>query len=87
MKNEDKVVELLSKMVHKQDLFVEEMIGIKAETGGIKEEIKRIASIQERQEELMYKLLEIMDDGVPEFDQIIDIENLKDGSVFLKRHQ
>jgi len=87
------MVELLSDMLVKQDAFVSgisrieiEMSGLKNEMGSLKKEVSRVATIQERQEKLMLRLLEIMDDDVPKFDQIIDIEHLKDGSVILKKH-
>ncbi|MEQ8905056.1 hypothetical protein [Ekhidna sp.] len=94
MKNEDKIVELLSEMLVKQDAFVtgidkvdKRFNGVERKLGGMERELKKVAAIQERQEQLMLKLLEIMDDDVPKFDQVINIENLKDGSVILKRHQ
>jgi len=107
MKNEDKIVELLSDMLIKQDAFIDgldklgdrlggveqeiggmkqEIGGMKQEIGGMKDQIKELNRIQIRQENLMMKILEIMDEAVPKFDQIIDIEHLKDGSVVLKKH-
>ena len=94
MKNEDKIVELLSEMLQKHDNLAtavigmkDEIVGMKDEVVGMKDEIRELSKIQIRQEALLIKMLEIMDDDVPKFDQVIDIENLKDGSVILKKHQ
>lgn len=115
MKSEDKIVELLSDMLIKQDRFIDgldklgdrvggvereiggvkkemgglkkEMGGLKREFGGVKSQIQELNRIQIRQENLMMKMLEILDEAVPKFDQIIYIEHLKDGTVVLKRHQ
>lgn len=71
MKNEDKVVELLSEMVVKQDQLVSE--------------IKDMRKVQERQENLLFKILEVLSDDVPRFDEVLEIENLKDGRIIWKK--
>ena len=60
MKNEDRIVELLSEMLIKQDAFVD---GLKV----VKEEISEGRKIQVRQENHLIKLLEILTDDVPKF--------------------
>ncbi|MEM6524328.1 MAG: hypothetical protein AAGF85_20010 [Bacteroidota bacterium] len=78
MKNEDKVVELLSEMVVKQDQFVNQQ-------SELVNEIKDIRRVQERQENLLFKILEVLSDDVPKFDEVLEIENLKDGRIILKK--
>ncbi len=78
MKNEDKIVELLSEMVVKQDQFVNQQTELV-------NEIKDIRRVQERKENLLIKILEIFSDDVPKFDEVLEIENLKDGRIILKK--
>ena len=74
MKNEDKIVELLSDMVVKQDTFIEEL--------------REVKSIQKRQETHLIKMLEILSDDVPKFDELLDVEFMKDGKqIILKKHR
>ena len=74
MKNEDRI----SEMLIKQEAFVD---GLNA----VKEEITEGRKIQACQENHLIKLLEILTDDVPKFDQVIELEELKGGKVVLKR--
>ncbi len=74
MQSEDKIVELLSEMLIKQDTFVKELRDVK--------------KIQLRQESHLIKLLEIMSDDVPKFDEMLDVEFVnKDKQVILRKHR
>lgn len=53
MKNEERIIELLTEMVMKQDIFVNEL--------------REVKHIQQRQEKHMEKMLEILSDDVPKF--------------------
>lgn len=73
MKIEDKVVELLSEMLVKQDAFVNEL--------------KAVKDIQLRQERHLIKMLEILADDVPKFDEVIDVEFMNnEKQIILKKH-
>ncbi len=92
MKNEDKIVELLSEMLVKQDRFEtrldkiatgldllansqERMISIQ----------ERMISVQERQENILIKILEVLADDVPKFDELIEMEQLQGKRVVLRK--
>lgn len=78
MKNEDRIVELLSEMLIKQDAFVDGL-------NEVKKEIAATRKIQIRQENHLIKILEILADDVPKFDQVIEPEELKEGKIVSKR--
>ena len=65
-------------MVVKQDQFVNQQTELV-------NEIKDIRRVQERKENLLIKILEIFSDDVPKFDEVLEIENLKDGRIILKK--
>ena len=71
MKNEEKVVELLSEMLVKQDRF--ETI------------LSKLVTIQERQENVLIKILEVLEDDVPKFDELIEMEQLGGKKIVLRK--
>lgn len=74
MKNDDKIADLLSEMLVKQDVFVSEL--------------QQVRKIQERQEKLLVKMLEILSDDIPKFDELLDIEYVKGkDQIILKKHK
>ncbi|WP_194974272.1 hypothetical protein [Aquiflexum lacus] len=78
MKNEDKIVELLSEMLVRQDRF---------EAGLVKlaESHERLVTIQERQEKILIKILEVLEDDVPKFDELIEMEQLGGKKIVLRK--
>ncbi|MCP4458197.1 MAG: hypothetical protein GY816_09280 [Cytophagales bacterium] len=78
MNSEERIVELLPKMLIKQEAFVEGLLALKVELS----ESKRI---QIRKENHLIKLLEILTDDVPKFDQVIELEELKGVNIIPKR--
>ncbi len=78
MKNEDKIVELLSEMLVRQD---------RLEAGLVKfaESHERLITIQERQEKILIKILEVLADDVPKFDELIEMEQLEGKKVVLRK--
>lgn len=74
MKNEVRIVELFSEMRVKQEEFVQEL--------------KEVKQIQIRQENHLIKMLEILANDVPKFDEILDIEFIKENTqIVLKKHK
>lgn len=109
MKNEDKIVELLSELIIKQDKFEAglnklalgleklelgvEKLGSGLNTLGTGLEIlassqERLIAIQERQEKILIKILEVLADDVPKFDELIEMEQLEGGKkVILRKYR
>jgi len=85
MKNDDRIVELLSEMPIKHDAFVDGLSEVRKEVGNVKREISGVKKIQLRQENLLLKILEVLAGDVPKFDQVIELEELKGGKIILKR--
>ncbi|MGY6743038.1 MAG: hypothetical protein ACXIUQ_09905 [Cecembia sp.] len=92
MKNEDKIVDLLSEMLIRQDRF-EAGLGKLADgfgkfsdvVGKLNESQERLITIQERQERVLIKILEVLEDDVPKFDELIELEQLGGKKVVLRK--
>jgi len=99
MKNEDKIVELLSEMLLRQDRFES---GLEKLTDGVDKlatglvqlgtgldllanSQERLIKIQERQENILIKILEVLADDVPKFDELIEMEQLGGKKVILRK--
>jgi len=78
MKNEDRIVALLSEILIRHDRFDE---GLKELSEGLmilassqKELVssqEKLIAIQERQEKILLNILEVLADDVPKFDELI----------------
>lgn len=78
MKIEDKIVELLSEMLVNQDR-------IEAWFVKLAESHERLVTIQERQEKILIKILEVLSDDVPKFDELIEMDQLGGKKVVLRK--
>ena len=83
MKNEDKIVELLSEMLIRQDRFEAGLSKLAEGFGKLSDVVGRLTdsqekliTIQERQERVLIKILEVLEDDVPKFDELIEMEQL-----------
>jgi len=83
MKNEDKIVKLLSEMLIRQDRFeaglskLAEGFGkLSNVVGRLTDSQEKLITIQERQEKILIKILEVLEDDVPKFDELIEMEQL-----------
>lgn len=92
MKNEDKIVELLSEMLIRQDRFEAGLNKLADGFGKLSvvvekltESQERLITIQERQERVLIKILEVLEDDVPKFDELIEMEQLGGKKVVLRR--
>lgn len=95
MKNEDRIVALLSEILIRQDRFDE---GLKKLSEGLmilassqKELVssqEKLIAIQERQEKILLNILEVLADDVPKFDELIEMEQLEGGKkVVLRKYR
>ena len=95
MKNEDRIVALLSEILIRQDRFDE---GLKKLSEGLmilassqKELVssqEKLIAIQERQEKILINILEVLADDVPKFDELIEMEQLEGGKkVVLRKYR
>ena len=95
MKNEDRIVALLSEILIRQDRFEE---GLKKLSEGLmilassqKELVssqEKLIAIQERQEKILINILEVLADDVPKFDELIEMEQLEGGKkVVLRKYR
>lgn len=78
MKNEDKIIELLSEMLIRQDRF-------ESSLEKIVNSQERLVAIQERQEKNLINILEVLADDVPKFDELIEMEQLGEKKVVLRK--
>ncbi|MEX2566566.1 MAG: hypothetical protein WD431_11535 [Cyclobacteriaceae bacterium] len=113
MKNEDKIVELLSELLLRQDksetvlnklvenfdkmgTVINEMGTAINEMGTVLNEMgtvlikmsdsqERLIAVQERQEKILIKILEVLADDVPKFDELIEMEQLEGGKKVVLR--
>jgi DNA anti-recombination protein RmuC len=106
MKNEDKIVELLSEMLIRQDRFesrldkitdvMEKLVPAIDQLGTGVEQLgtgleklsnsqERLIAIQERQEKILINILEVLADDVPKFDELIEMEQLGEKKVVLRK--
>lgn len=92
MKNEDKVVELLSELLVRQDRtegVLNEMAVSFGNMGKVADKLaesqERLITIQERQEKILIRILEVLADDVPKFDELIEMEQLEDGKKVVLR--
>ncbi len=106
MKNEDKIVELLSEMLIRQDRFesrldkityeVEKLAPAMDQLGTGLSQLgmgmdkltnsqERLIAIQERQEKILIKILEVLADDVPKFDELIEMEQMGGKKVVLRK--
>ena len=88
MKNDDKIVELLTEMLTRQDRFeaglnkLAEGLSLLASSQG------KLIAIQERQEKILINILEVLADDVPKFDELIEMEQLEGGKkVVLRKYR
>lgn len=85
MKNDDKIVELLSEMLIKQDRFETRLDKIASGLELLANSQEKLISIQERQENILTKILEVLADDVPKFDELIEMEQLEGKKVVLRK--
>ncbi len=92
MKNEDKIVELLSELVQKQDAIVGEITGLRADVSGLKEEQKKTNTILSKHEKIMnkherdlLKIIELLEQDVPKFDKVVKIEQLPEDRFIIRK--
>ncbi len=113
MKNEDRIVELLAELVHKQDVFTDKLTelvhnqdvftnkltelvhkqdmfadGLKGVQDGLKnvvEELRDQKRLQNRQENLLIQILEVLQDDIPRFDEVLEVEQLEGGKRIILR--
>ena len=113
MKNEDRVVGLLSELVHKQDVFTDKLTELVHKQDvftdkltelvhkqdvftdklsemvhrqdAMVDELKEQKRTQIRQENLLIQILEVLQDDVPRFDELIEMEQLDGGKRIVLR--
>ncbi len=85
MKNEDKIVELLSEMLVRQDRFEFRLDKIATGLDLLANSQVKLIAIQERQENILIKILEVLADDVPKFDELIEMEHLEGKKVVLRK--
>lgn len=92
MKNEDKIVELLSEMLIRQDRFeaglsklAEGFEKLSDVVGRLTDSQEKLITIQERQEKILIKILEVLGDDVPKFDELIEMEQLGGKKIVLRK--
>ena len=92
MKNEDRVVGLLSELVHKQDVSTDKLTELvhkqdvfSNKLSEIFDELKEQKRTQIRQENLLMQILEVLQDDVPRFDEVIEMEQLDGGKRIVLR--
>jgi hypothetical protein len=99
MKNEDKIVELLSEMLIRQDRFESGLDKITSEVEKLAPALdqlgtgldkltnsqERLIAIQERQEKILIKILEVLADDVPKFDELIEMEQMGGKKIVLRK--
>lgn len=92
MKNEDKIVELLSELVQKQDVVVGEITGLRTDVNGLKEEQKRTNAILSKHEKILnkherglLKIIELLEQDVPRFDKVVKIEQLPEDRFIIRK--
>ena len=88
MKIDDKIVELLTELLIRQDRFeaglnkLAEGLSLLASSQG------KLIAIQERQEKILINILEVLADDVPKFDELIEMEQLEGGKkVVLRKYR
>jgi hypothetical protein len=88
MKNEDKIVELLSELLVRQERFEAGLDKLGAGLNILASSHERLIAIQERQEKILIKILEVLADDVPKFDEVIEMEQLEGGKkVVLRKYR
>ena len=85
-------MELLSELVHKQDVFTDKLSELvhkqdvfSNKLSEIFDELKEQKRTQIRQENLLMQILEVLQDDVPRFDEVIEMEQLDGGKRIVLR--
>ena len=85
MKNENKIVELLSELLKRQDKSETSLDKLASGLDKLSSSQERLILIQERQEKILINILEVLSDDVPKFDQLIEMEQLEGGKKVVLR--
>lgn len=86
MQNEGRIVELLTEMLVKQDVFIDEIRGVNRRLDEHSMFLKEHTDIPTRHERLlqrndrqMERVLNLLSDDVIRYDEILDVEQLEEG--------
>jgi hypothetical protein len=106
MKNEDKIVELLSELLIRQDRtesilnkmgtilekLADSQVGLTESQKSLGDSQERVVDsqeklirIQERQEKVLIQILEVLEDDVPKFDELLEMEQFEGGKKIVLR--
>jgi len=78
MNDDGRIYEVLTKMLGQQEQMVSELKEMKGDISDMKR-------LQNRQEEILLHILEALEDDVPKFDELIELEKVQDDKVVLRK--
>ena len=78
MKSESRIVELLSEMTLKQDQMLEAM-------QKQQDEQKKTNVILNQHERDLHKIAELLSEGVPKYDSVVELENIGGKKVIIRK--
>ena len=99
MTNEDKIVELLSELVQKQDDIVGEITGLRTDVNGLRTDVGGLKEEQKKpmlsypsmkrysitHERDLLKIIELLEQDVPRFDEVVKIEQLPEDRFIIRK--